>query len=49
MNNMKVSKPEDIEKIFDAIRALPAGEEKVMFISGYYPTGKAKYYAVDLN
>lgn len=49
VNNMKVSKPEDIEKIFDAIRALPAGEEKVMFISGYYPTGKAKYYAVDLN
>ena len=49
VNNMKVSKPEDIEKIFAAIRALPAGEEKVMFISGYYPTGKAKYYAVDLN
>lgn len=49
INNMKVSSPEDIEKIFDAIRALPAGEEKVMFISGYYPSGKAKYYAVDLN
>lgn len=49
INNMKVSKPEEIEKIFDAIRALPAGEEKVMFISGYYPSGKAKYYAVDLN
>ncbi len=34
VNNMKVSKPEDIEKIFDAIRALPAGEEKVMFKIG---------------
>ena len=49
INNRKVSTPEEIEKIFNAIRALGPGDEKVMFISGVYPTGKQAYYAVNLT
>ena len=49
INNMKVSSPEDIEKIFSSIRALSPSEDKVMFISGIYPSGKTAYYAVNLE
>lgn len=49
VNNMRVATPEDIEKIFTAIRDLGPGEDKVMFISGVYPTGKRAHYAVDLG
>ncbi len=49
INHTKVSTPEDIEKIFNAIRALGPGDDKVMFISGIYPSGKQAYYAVDLG
>ena len=48
INNMKVSTPAEIEKIYNSIRALGPGEDKVMFISGVYPTGKTAYYAVPL-
>lgn len=48
INNMRVASPDDIEKIFKAIRELGAGDDKVMFISGIYPTGKRAHYAVDL-
>lgn len=49
VNNMRVSSADDIEKIFTAIRDLGPGEDKVMFISGIYPTGKRAHYAVDLG
>jgi len=49
INNQKVNDGGDIEKLFNAIRALGAGSDKVMFISGYYPSGKQAYYAVDLG
>lgn len=49
INNMKVTSPADIEKIYNSIRALGPGEDKVMFISGVYPTGKSAYYAVPLT
>lgn len=49
VNNMRVASPDDIEKIFTAIRDLGPGEDKVMFISGIYPTGKRAHYAVDLG
>ena len=49
INNRKVSEGSDIEQMFDAIRALGAGADQVMFISGYYPSGKQAYYAVDLG
>lgn len=48
INRTKVSSPDDIEKIFKAIRSAEAGDDKVMFISGIYPSGKQAYYAVDL-
>lgn len=49
INGQKVSEGSDIDKMFEAIRAQGAGADKVMFISGYYPTGKQAYYAVDLQ
>lgn len=49
INNMKVSTPEDIEKIFKVVRSLGADGDKVMFISGIYPSGKQAYYAVNLT
>lgn len=49
VNNVRVSTPEDIEKIFTSVRSLPANEDKVMFISGIYPSGKTAYYAVSLE
>ncbi len=47
INNSKVSSPEDVEKIYNAI--LKSNDDHVMFISGLYPTGKKMYYAVDLT
>lgn len=49
INNIIVNSPEDVEKIFDEIRSEGDADQKVMFISGVYPTGKQRFYAVDLN
>ena len=49
INNMKITSPADIEKIYNSVRALGPGEDKVLFISGMYPTGKTAYYAVPLT
>lgn len=47
INNARVSSTDDIEKIYKAI--MKSDEyDKVMFITGIYPTGKKMYYAVDL-
>lgn len=47
INNTRVSSQDDVEKIYDAI--IKSNEyDKVMFITGIYPTGKKVYYAVDL-
>lgn len=48
INGKRVSKPEDITSIYNTITKSGSGEDKVMFISGIYPTGKAAYYAVPL-
>lgn len=48
INNGRVSSPEDVEKIYTAIMKSDDGYDKVMFITGVYPTGKKMYYAVDL-
>lgn len=47
INNARVSTVEDVEKIYQAI--LKSDEDHVMFITGLYPTGQKKYYAVDLS
>lgn len=48
INNSVVSSADDVEKIYDAIMNSGDGYDKVMFITGLYPTGKKMYYAVDL-
>lgn len=48
INNTRVSSQEDVEKIYNAI--MKSDEyDKVMFITGVYPTGKKVYYAVPLT
>jgi Do/DeqQ family serine protease len=48
INNSRVRTTEDVEKIYDAI--MKSNEsDKVMFITGIYPTGRKVYYAVDLT
>ena len=47
INNAKVSSQEDVENIYNSIMKSTDGN-KVMFITGMYPTGSKKYYAVDL-
>jgi len=50
INGMKIKSPEEVESIFNDLRQLSPGEgEKVMFISGVYPSGKQAYYAVPLD
>ena len=47
INNARVSSTEDVDRIYDAI--LKSNDsDQVMFITGFYPTGKKMYYAVDL-
>ena len=48
INNARVRTPDDVEEIYNAI--MKSGEsDKVMFITGIYPTGRKVYYAVDLS
>ena len=48
VNGQRVSKPEQINSMARAIMQAQGGD-KVLFISGIYPTGKAAYYAVALE
>ena len=48
INNSVVRSQDDVEKIYDAIMK-STDYDKVMFITGYYPTGKKCYFAVDLG
>ena len=45
---MRVRTQDDVEKIYDAIMK-SNDTDKVMFITGIYPTGRRVYYAVDLT
>ena len=48
INNFPVDSRDDVESIYNQI--MRSGEsDKVMFITGFYPTGKKVYYAVDLS
>ncbi|MCM1482863.1 MAG: Do family serine endopeptidase [Muribaculaceae bacterium] len=47
INNARVRSTEDVDKIYTSIMKADGGD-KVMFITGIYPTGKKMYYAVDL-
>ncbi len=48
INNTRVREKDDIEKIYNAIMR-SGGTDKVIFITGIYPTGRKVYYAVDLG
>lgn len=48
INNVRVRTADDVDKIFTQIMSAEGGD-KVMFITGFYPTGKKMYYAVPLN
>ena len=47
INNARVRTPEDVEEVYNAIMN-SGDDDKVMFITGMYPTGRKVYYAVDL-
>ena len=48
INNSAVNSAEDVEKIYQAIMKSGPEYDKVMFITGIYPTGRKVYYAVDI-
>lgn len=48
INNARVRTPDDVEEVYNSI--MGSGDaDKVMFITGIYPTGRRVYYAVDLT
>lgn len=47
VNNQRVKTPEDLEKIVDDILH-GRTEDQGLFIKGFYPNGRTKYYAIDL-
>lgn len=47
INNGRVNSAEDVEDIYNQIMR-SRESDKVMFVTGLYPTGKKVYYAVDL-
>jgi len=48
INGQRIRTVEDIEKAYEYAKQ-SASEDKVLFITGIYPTGRKTYYAVDLN
>jgi Do/DeqQ family serine protease len=48
INNMRVRTQDDVEQIYNSIMN-SSDTDKVMFITGIYPTGRRVYYAVDLS
>ena len=47
VNNQKITAPEDLERIVESILQGRA-EVQGLFIKGFYPNGRTKYYAIDL-
>ena len=48
INNQPVNSSDDVEYIYTQLMK-SSDPDKVMFISGLYPTGKKQYYAVNLS
>lgn len=48
INGIAVSTPDDVERIFNSV-IKDDESDKVMFMTGYYSTGKKAYYAVNLS
>lgn len=47
VNNQKISTPEELEKMVEGILQ-GRSEDQGLFIKGFYPNGRTKYYAIDL-
>lgn len=48
VNDQKINSPEEFDSIVEKILRT-SGDDKVLFLKGFYPNGRTKYYAVDLN
>ena len=48
INGTSVNSSDDVERVYNSIMQ-SGDEDKVMFITGIYPTGKKYYYAVNLS
>lgn len=48
VNNQRIQTPEDLEKIVDSILQ-GRSEDQGLFIKGFYPNGRTKYYAINLT
>lgn len=48
INGQRVDSADDVEAVYNSIMRDPTGD-KVMFLTGIYPTGKKYYYAVNLS
>ena len=48
INNLKMSSEEDIKTAMESV-AENTDENKVLWISGFYPNGKTAYFAIPLN
>ena len=48
INGRRVADPKQVDDLRKAIEQAQGGD-KVLFVSGIYPTGKAAYYAVPLE
>lgn len=47
VNDIRVATPDDLEKVIDKVLQ-GAADDRGLFIKGFYPNGKTKYYAIDL-
>ena len=48
VNNQKITSVEQLEKMTDKLLKSMNEDDKVLFIKGFYPNGRTKYYAIDL-
>jgi Do/DeqQ family serine protease len=48
INNIKMSSEEDVKTAVESVKD-NAEENKVLWVSGFYPNGKTAYYAIPLN
>ena len=48
VNDQRVDTVEAFEKVIERIMQQHA-DDKGLFIKGFYPNGKVKFYAIDLN
>lgn len=48
INNVRIESEKDLESVFQSVLE-SADQNKVLWISGFYPNGKTAYYAVDLD